>query len=98
MESWTVQTDGSTTRKVGRAGVALISLEKKTLKYADKLQFIITNNKVEYEALLTRLSLVKAQGAKSLIIQVDSQLIIGQVNGDYEAKEERMQKYLKIVQ
>ena len=36
--------------------------------------------------------------SRNLIVQADSQLIIGQVKGDYEAKEERMQKYLKIVQ
>ena len=96
METWTVQTDGSATKKVG-AGVVLISLEKETLKYAVRLQFPTTNNKVEYEALLTGLSLVKALGAKNLIVQADSQLIIGQVKGDYEAKEERMQKYLKMV-
>ena len=32
-----------------------------------------------------------------LRIQSDSQLIVGQVNGEYEAKEERMAKYLKLV-
>ena len=48
--------------------------------------------------MLIGLSLTKALGAKNLIVQIDSQLIIGQVKGDYEAKEERMQKYLKIVQ
>ena len=48
--------------------------------------------------MLTGLNLAKSLGAKSLIVQADSQLIIGQVKGDYEAKEERMQKYLKIVQ
>ena len=76
----------------------LISLEKETLKYAVKLQFAATNNEAEYEALLTGLSVAKALGAKNLIIQADSQLIIGQVKGDYEAKEERMQKYLMIIQ
>ena len=76
----------------------LISLEREILKYAVRLQFSTTNNEAEYEALLTGLSLAKALKAKNLIVQVDSQLIIGQVKGDYEAKEERMQKYLKIVQ
>ena len=75
----------------------LISLEREILKYAVRLQFSATNTEAEYEALLTGLSLAKALGAKNLIVQVDSQLIIGQVKGDYEAKEERMQKYLKIV-
>ena len=81
-----------------RARAVLISLEKEILKYAVRLQFSATNNEAEYEALLIGLSLAKALRAKNLIVQVDSQLIIGQVKGDYEAKEERMQKYLKIVQ
>ena len=62
------------------------------------MQFPTTNNEAEYEALLTGLSLAKALGVKSLIIQADSQLMIGQVKEDYETKEERMQNYLKIVQ
>ena len=48
------------------------------------------NNEVEYEALLTGLSLGKALEAKNFIIQANSQLIIGQAKGDYETKEERM--------
>ena len=98
METWTVQIDGSTMKKVGGAGVVLISLEREILKYAVRLQFSATNNEAEYEALLTGLSLAKTLEAKNLIVQADSQLIIGQVNGDYEVKEERMKKYLKIVQ
>ena len=40
------------------------------------------------------LKLAKALEAKNVIVQADSKLVIGQVEGDYEAKEERMQKYL----
>ena len=98
MEIWTVQIDGSATKKVGGAGVVLLPPEGETLRYAVKLQFTATNNETEYEALLIGLSLGKALGARNLIVQVDSQLIIGQLKGDYEAKEERMHKYLKIVQ
>ena len=35
--------------------------------------------------------------AKSILALGDSQLIMGQVNGIYEAKEERMRKYLSRV-
>ena len=90
METWMVQTDGFATKKVRRVEVVLISPEGEILKYAVRLQFSTTNNEVKYEVLLTGLSLAKALGAKNLIIQVDSQLIIGQVKGDYEAKKERM--------
>ena len=60
------------------------------MKYTVILQFSAMNNEAEYEALLTGLNLAKALRAKNLIVQGDSQLIIGQVKGDYEAKEERM--------
>ena len=46
METWTVQTDGSTMKKVGGARVVLISQKKETLKYAVRLQFPATNNEV----------------------------------------------------
>ena len=87
METWTVQTDGSATKKVGGAGLVLIPPKGETLKYAVRLQFTATNNEAEYEALLTSLSLAKAPGARNLIIQAYSQLIIRQAKGNYEAKE-----------
>ena len=50
----------------------LIYLEGEILKYEVRLQFSATNNEVEYEILLTRLSLAKALGAKNLMVQADS--------------------------
>ena len=38
----------------------------------------------------------KALGAKNLLLQSDLKLILGQIKEDYEAKEERMQKYLRL--
>uniref|UniRef100_A0A2N9IMK3 Uncharacterized protein n=1 Tax=Fagus sylvatica TaxID=28930 RepID=A0A2N9IMK3_FAGSY len=40
---------------------------------------------------------LKKLGANRLKIRSDSQLIVGQVNGEYEAREDRMTKYLKLV-
>ena len=65
------------------------------MRYAVRLQFIATNNEAKYEVLLTRLSLAKALGARNLIVQADSQLIIGQVKGDYEAKRRKDVEVLK---
>ena len=55
-----------------------------------------TNNEAEYERILTGLRLGKALGAKNLLVQNDSKLVIRQIRGEYEAKEERMQKYLRL--
>ena len=69
------------------------------MTYKVRLQYQATNNEVEYEALLKGLELAKFIEAESMLILGDSQLVMGQVNGTCEAKEERMKKYLeKILQ
>lgn len=66
------------------------------LKYEVQLKFPATNNEAEYEGILTRLRLGKVLGAKNLLVQSDSKLVIEQIKGEYEAKDERMQKYLRL--
>ena len=93
---WTIQTDGSSAQKRGGVGVVIITQDKETLKYGVWLKFPATNNKAEYEGILTGLRLGKALKATNLLVQSDSKLVIGQIKGDYEAKEERMQKYVRL--
>ena len=49
----------------------------------------------EYETLLQGLELAKSLGAESILVQGDLQLVISQVNGMCEAREEWMKKYLE---
>ena len=49
------------------------------------------------EALLLGLELAKSLGADSVIVQGDLQLVIGQVDGTCEVKEEQMKRYLDKV-
>ena len=93
---WTIDIDGLSTQKGGRASIVITSPEKDVLKYGVQLKFLITNNKVEYKALLTGLRIVRALRAENIVLKSDSQLVIGQVKGDFKAKETRMQKYLKL--
>ena len=60
------------------------------------MKFPATNNEAEYEGILTGLRLGKALEAMNLLVQNDSKLVVGQIKGDYEAKEERMQKYVRL--
>ena len=94
---WVVYVDGSSTRHAGEIGVVLQSPEGDKLKHKVRLQYQVTNNEAQYEALLKRLELAKSVEAKSILILGDSQLIMRQVNGMYEAKEERTRKYLSRV-
>ena len=96
-EAWTVYIDGSCTKEMNGAGVILVSLEKDKFEYALQLRFRAMNNEAEYEALLAGLKLSKNMGVKNLTVKSDLQLIVGQVKGEYEAKEDRMKKYLMVV-
>ena len=60
------------------------------------MKFPTIDNEAEYEVILTGLRLGRALGVKNLLVQNDSKLVIGQIKGEYEAKEERMQKYLRL--
>jgi hypothetical protein len=87
---WTANIDGSSTKNAGGIGIILESPECDIIKRAIHLQYTTTNNEAEYEALLTGLKLAKILGATELDARSDSQLVVGQVNGEYETKEERM--------
>ena len=89
--------DGSSIQHAGGIVIILKSPKGDKLKHKVRLQYQKTNNEVEYEALLKGLELAKSVEAKSILILGDSQLIIGQVNGTYKAKEGRMRKYLNKV-
>ena len=80
----------------GGVGIIIITPNGEMLKYEVQLKFLATNNEVEYEGILTVLRLGKTLGAKDLLVQSDSKLVIRQIKGEYEAKEKRMQKCLKL--
>ena len=56
--------------------------------------FSITNNETEYKALLERMSMVQRMGKKAVEMFSDKRLVVGQVKGDLEARDKRMQGYL----
>ena len=62
-----------------------------------RLDFPTTSNEAEYEALVAELDLAKAAGAASVVFYCDSQVVTNQVNGDYECRGERMERYLDQV-
>ena len=42
--------------------------------------------------------MVKQLGEEAMKLYSDSRLVVGQVNGDFKAQDERMQGYLAMVQ
>ena len=78
-------------------GLVLISPEKVVVEKSLRLDFSATNNEAEYEALMMGMLMVHRMGGKSIKVFSDSRLVIGQVKGEFEAKDERMQGYLSQV-
>ena len=83
--------------QASRAGVVLHYPEGDEIECMVRLEFLTTNNEVEYEALVAGLDLVKAVGATSVVIYCDSQVVTNQVNDDFECKRKKMKKYLEQV-
>jgi len=95
--SWMVCMDGSSNRRTGGIGVVLQSPKRDLIKFVVRLQFLTTNNEAKYKAALMCLNLAKVAEASLVVIYSNSQVIIRHVNGDYEAKGEKMKKYLSMV-
>ena len=75
-------------------GLVLVSPERITIEKSLKLNFSATNNEAEYEALLMGMMMVQRMGGKAVKVFSDSKLVVGQVRGDLEARDLRMQEYL----
>ena len=82
---------------LGGVGVIMMSLKNNVLKYGVRLQFLAINNEARYEAVLASLRVARALGVKNVRLRSDSKLIVGQITKEYEAKEERMKKYLQLM-
>ena len=86
---WTLNVDGAS-RKTG----ACIGLQ---LKSPAQGFSNASNNESEYETILAGIELEATVSANKLLIQSDSQLVVGQVNDDYESRDPRMEKYVSLV-
>ena len=89
--------DGASRTLEARAGVVVITPEGIKLEHSFRLDFKDSNNEAEYEALLAGLRVVSDLGTQEVEVYLDSQLVVNQVQGRFEAKEPRMTKYLRLV-
>lgn len=63
-----------------------------------RFEFSASNNKAGYEALILGQNICYDARARTLSVFSDSHLIVGQVNGDFEAKDDSMKMYLQSPQ
>ena len=91
---WKVYVDGAANQKGSGVGLVLISHEKLIVEKSLRLGFSATNNEAKYEVLFEGMSMVQRIKGKSATMFSDSRLVVDQVKGELEARDERMQGYL----
>jgi ribonuclease HI len=86
------------------AGVAAIIMSPTGVKhrYAARLSFALesdrcTNNIAEYEAIILGLRKLRALGITTCIVKIDSNVVVGQVEKEYSAKDPALMQYLTAV-
>ena len=57
------------------------------VEQAIRVDFPTSNNETEYEAILTGIDLAQSISLENLLIHSDSQLVVRQVNGEYETRD-----------
>lgn len=90
--------DGSSNTKGSGAGVILEGPNDLVIEWSLKFDLKTSNKQEEYEALIVGLKLVKETGAKHIRCRSDSQLVTGQISGNYQTKESQLTRYLCLVE
>ena len=75
-------------------GLVIVSSNMITIEKSLRLGFSTTNNKAKYKALLIGIAMIQKMRGKTIEVFSDSRLIVGQVKGELEARDLRMQGYL----
>ena len=87
-QEWNMYFDGAFSLHCAGPGMLLIAPSGEHLKYVVQMHFAreeATKNTAEYEGLLAGLRIAAELGIKKMIIRGDSQLVVRQVNKDYQS-------------
>ena len=94
---WTLCVDGVSRKTEASIGLKLTSPTRERIERAVCLGFRASNNELEYKAMIAGLEIALAMGVENLSVQSDSQLVVGQVNAEFESRDPRMAKYASLV-
>ena len=96
LDGWILNVDEASNNKDFGIRIVFTTLEGSITEQSFTLGFPATNNKVEYEAVITHLKMITTlshQTRGSLWLT----MVGSQVKGEYTAKDERMAAYLQLV-
>ncbi|XP_058217376.1 uncharacterized protein LOC131328449 [Rhododendron vialii] len=96
-DAWRMTVDGASNVHGAGAGIVLVSPSGTVHESVVSIGYPATNNEAENESLIAGLQLALLLDADSVHIFCDSQLIVGHLNDDYQAKDQRMNAYVSHV-
>ena len=94
---WKVYVDGAANQIGSGVGLVLVSPKQITIEKSLRLSFSAKNNEAKYEVLLEGMFMVQRMKGKAVKIFSNSRLVVDQVKGELEARDERMQGYLSQI-
>ena len=89
--------DGASRQTGAGVGLQLKAPTEERIEHAIRLDFLVSNNEIEYEAILAGIDLAISVSLEKIIMQSDFHLVIGQVNGEYKTRDQCVTKYICLV-
>ncbi|XP_062103781.1 uncharacterized protein LOC133814891 [Humulus lupulus] len=96
-EEWSLHVDGASNKGGDGAGIMMNGPGGHKMYCAIRFRFEASNNEAEYKVLLAGLRLAQGLKVTHLHIFSDSQLVVFQVKGEYQARGPKMATYLERV-
>ena len=95
---WRLFFDGAVNMKGVEIGAVLISELGQHFSITAQLRFYCTNNMAEYEACILGLRLAVDMGVQELLVLGDSDLLVHQIQGDWETRDLKLIPYRQCLQ
>jgi len=94
-----VYADGASRGNPGPAGIGVVlcDAEDRILREHREYVGIATNNEAEYRAVLRGLGLAASFAPARVVVTSDSELVVNQLNGRYQIREERLAQLAEAV-
>lgn len=93
----TLFTDGASRGNPGEAGAGIQILDDRGMEIYGEGYYLgqCTNNMAEYQALVAGLTEAKKIGSAEIIVNLDSELIVKQINGQYKVKDAKLKPFFE---